>query len=188
MAWAVSGSSSGLPKLRSGAEDRAEPPTRNRVRDRLNSRVDPSRLAGPRAAQLRSAASSLMATSTPNTILMTWLIAAGVPRPRYRRGTAAIRLRADGRVPARVEHEAEQAAQPGQHFVGHAAGVEQRRVTLDGTVGVVEGGVEQRQEPLGEVRRSRILGVDGGQLAGAGDPREVQPDAVHDRGGRAVTG
>ena len=108
--------------------------------------------------------------------------------PAVQAGSGGEQVAPDGRVPARVEHEAEQAAQPGQHLVGHAAGVEQRRVALDGAVGFLEGGVEQGQEPLGEVRRGRILGVDGGQLVGAGDPREVQPDAVHDRGGRAVPG
>ena len=76
-----------------------------------------------------------MATSTPNTILMTWLSAAGVPRPRYRPGSGGEQLAADGRVPAGVEREAEQAAEPGQHLIGHAARVEQRRVALDRPVG-----------------------------------------------------
>ena len=129
-----------------------------------------------------------MATSTPNTILMTWLSAAGVPRPRYRLGAAAIRLRRMVASQPGSNIEAEQAAQPGQHVVGHATGVEQRRVAFDGPVGFLERGVEQGQEPFGEVRRGRILGVDGGQLVGAGDPREIQPDAVHDRCGRAVPG
>ena len=76
-----------------------------------------------------------MATSTPNTILMTLLQRRGGAAPAVQAGGGGEQGTPDGRVPAGVEREAEQAAQPGQHLVGYAAGVEQRRVTFDGAVG-----------------------------------------------------
>ena len=66
--------------------------------------------------------------------------------------------------------------------------VQQRRVPLHHPVQPAERGVEERQEPFGEVVGGGVLAVRRGQQVRARRPWEVQPYPADDRRGGTVAG
>src|SRR6185437_8323503 len=88
--------------------------------------------------------------------------------------------------PGRIKREVEKTTEPGQHVVGHAAGIQQGRSTLDSAVEITNCSVEDREKAFGEVLSFRTLTINARQELKTCDARKVETYATYRRRHAAI--